>query len=303
MSEASALRGVFIPLTTPFDADDHLAVSHLKRNLARYNRTGLAGYVATGSTGEAILLSWPETDQLWAAVADAAAKDKVLVAGTAAESTAETIRRTRRAAELGYAYALVRTPVYYQSQMTPDALTDYYRSIADASPIPILIYSIPQFTGITVEAPLAARLAEHPNIAGIKESSGSVQRASEMVLATGGEFRVLVGGASTFFPSLMVGAVGGILALSCVMPEACVELYEAAIAKEVDRARSLQEKLEPASKVLVSQFGVPGIKYALDRLGYYGGPVRAPLRPVSETGRKEIDRVLAGTVALASAVN
>ncbi|HEV2386806.1 MAG TPA: dihydrodipicolinate synthase family protein [Candidatus Acidoferrales bacterium] len=302
MPDRSAPSGVFAPLTTPFDANDQLAAGPLLGNLARYNRTRLAGYVATGSTGEAILLSWPETESLWAHIAEAAGKDKVLVAGTAAESTAETIRRTRRAAELGYRYALVRTPVYYQPQMNADALTGYYRSIADASPIPVLIYSIPQFTGVTVEAPLVARLAEHPNIVGVKESSGSVQRIAEIIHATGPEFRVLAGSASTFFPSLMIGAAGGVLALACAMPEACVELYEAACAKDVDRARALQEKLLPASKVLVSQYGVAGIKYALDRLGYYGGPVRAPLRPVGEAARKDIDRVLAGIVAVESAV-
>jgi 4-hydroxy-2-oxoglutarate aldolase len=232
---------------------------------------------------------------------EAAAGDKILVAGTAAESTSETIFRTRRAAELGYAVALVRTPHYYQSQMTHDVLAAFYRRVADASPIPILIYAIPQFTGITVEAPLVARLAEHPNIIGIKESSGSVLRAAEIRRAVPAGFAILVGSASTFFPSMLVGATGGIMALADALPAECVELYELAVAGENERGRALQERLLPASKTLVSRFGVAGMKYALDRLGYHGGPVREPLQPLGEAALGEIDRVLGELSAAAPA--
>jgi 4-hydroxy-2-oxoglutarate aldolase len=293
MPDAPALNGVFAPLTTPFASDDHISLPRLRENLARYNATRLAGYVVTGSTGEAILLSWAETEELWAAVVESAGAGKILIAGTAAESTAETVLRTRRAASLGFEVALVRTPHYYQSQMTPDTLAHFYRKVADASPIPILIYSIPQYTGITVEAPLVERLAEHPNIAGIKDSSGSVQRAAEMARVAGEGFRVLVGSAGTFFASLLVGASGGILALADALPEACVELYELATGGKIAEARALQQRLLPASKALVSRGGATGMKYALDQLGYYGGPVREPLRPLSEAARKEIDEVLA----------
>jgi 4-hydroxy-2-oxoglutarate aldolase len=293
MPEPRSLRGVFAPLTTPFDSADHLSLPRVRENVARYNATRLAGYVVTGSTGEAILLSMAETEELWAAVIEAAGTDKVLIAGTAAETTTETILRTRRAADLGFEVALVRTPHYYQSQMTADVLADFYRRVADVSPIPILIYSIPQYTGITVEAPLVERLSEHENIAGIKDSSGSVQRAAEMVRAGRDDFRVLVGSASTFFAALMVGASGGILALADALPDACVELYELSMAGKIAEARALQQRLLPASKALVSRWGATGMKYALDRLGYYGGPVREPLRPLGEAARAEIDEVLA----------
>jgi 4-hydroxy-2-oxoglutarate aldolase len=293
MPEPRSLRGVFAPLTTPFDSADHLSLPRVRENVARYNATRLAGYVVTGSTGEAILLSMAETEELWAAVIEAAGTDKVLIAGTAAETTTETILRTRRAADLGFEVALVRTPHYYQSQMTADVLADFYRRVADVSPIPILIYSIPQYTGITVEAPLVERLSEHENIAGIKDSSGSVQRAAEMVRAGRNDFRVLVGSASTFFAALMVGASGGILALADALPDACVELYELSMAGKIAEARALQQRLLPASKALVSRWGATGMKYALDRLGYYGGPVREPLRPLGEAARAEIDEVLA----------
>lgn len=292
MPESPALRGVFAPITTPFDSADHISLPQVRENIARYNATRLAGYVVTGSTGEAILLSMAETEELWAAVIEAAGADKVLVAGTAAETTTETILRTRRAADLGYEVALVRTPHYYQSQMTQDVLADFYRKVADSSPIPILIYSIPQYTGITVEAPLVESLSGHPNIVGIKDSSGSIQRAAEMVQAVGNDFRVLVGAASTFFSALTVGASGGILALADALPEACVELYELSTAGKIAEARALQQRLLPASKTLVSRWGATGMKYALDRLGYYGGPVREPLRPLGEAARAEIDEVL-----------
>ena len=294
MPEPTTLNGVFAPLTTPLDSDDRLSLSRLRENLARYNATKLAGYVATGSTGEAILLSWAETEELWAAVVQEAGPGKVLVAGTAAESTAETIARTRRAGHLGYDFALVRTPHYYKPQMTPDALDGFFRRVADSSPIPILIYSIPQYTGVAVEAGLVGRLADHPNIAGIKDSSGSVERVAEMVLAAGSGLRVLVGSASTFFASLVLGASGGILGLADALPEACAELYELTIGERMSEARALQEKLMPASGTLVSHYGVAGMKYALDRLGYYGGPVREPLRPLEEAARREVDEVLAG---------
>lgn len=301
MPDASALRGVFAPFTTPFDSTGNLALDRLRQNLERYNASRLAGLVATGSTGEAILLSWPETEAVWEATVETAAADKILIAGTAAESTAETILRTRRAGDMGFGFALVRTPHYYQPQMTPDALADFYHRVADASPIPILIYAIPQFTGIAVEAPLVARLAGHPNIVGIKESSGSVQRAAEMRLAAPAPFRILVGSAPTFLASVAVGADGGILALSDAVPDACVELFELASAGNSSGARALHERLLNAGKTLVNRFGVAGMKYALDRLGYYGGPVREPLRPLDQGGRDEIDRVLAHLEARVSA--
>jgi 4-hydroxy-2-oxoglutarate aldolase len=301
MAETPNLDGVFAPITTPFDSDGRLSITHLRDNITRYNLTPLDGYVVAGSTGEAILLTWAETEALWAATAEAADSRKLLIAGTAAESTAETIARTERAAQLGYQVALVRTPHYFKPQMTVDTLEHFFRRVADAAPIPILIYSIPQYTGVAVEADLVGRLSTHPNIAGIKDSSGSVERAAEMKLAAKGDFRILVGSASSLAWSVMLGASGGILALADVLPEGCAELYKLAKAGKAADGRDLQEKLLPASKTVVSKYGVAGAKYALDRLGYYGGPVREPLRPLSEVAKKEIDGVLAKLGTAASA--
>ena len=287
------LRGIFPPITTPFNEDGSLALDHLRENINRYNRTRLAGYVVIGSTGESVLLSFAEVERVWGAARDAAAPEKILIAGTGVESTAETIERTNRAAALGYHAALVKTPHYYKPQMTPAAEREHFVRVADAARIPLLIYSVPQFTGLAVEAPLVAQLAEHPNIIGIKESSGNVQRVTEIILSTPAEFQTLVGSATTLYPSVAVGAVGGILAVACILPELCVELYEAARAGEAKRARSLQHHLVPPTRRCVAEMGVAGVKYAMDRVGYYGGPPRRPLLPLSDAEKGEVNAVLA----------
>ncbi len=283
------LSGVFPPLTTPFSGEGSVALADLRANVARYNRTPLAGYVALGSTGEAVLLSRAEMDGVLGAVREAAAPEKILIAGTGAESTAEAIERTRRAAELGYQVALVKTPHYYKPQLKPPVLIEHFRRVADASPIPLLLYSVPQFTGIALEAPEVAELAAHRNIIGIKESSGHVQRTQEILAGTPPEFQTLVGSANTFYPSLAVGACGGILALACVLPELCVELHAAAREGRHDHARELQRRLLPASKAIVADGGVAGVKYAMDLCGYRGGLPRPPLPPLSAARKAAID--------------
>jgi 4-hydroxy-2-oxoglutarate aldolase len=295
------LHGIFPPLTTPFTSEGALAFDGLRENVAKYNATRLAGYVATGSTGESVLLTRREVEQVWEGVAQAAAPGKILIAGTGVDSTAETIDRTNRAAALGYRAALVKTPYYYKAQMTPEAHFEHYRRVADAAKIPILLYSVPQFTGVAVEAKLVARLAEHPNIIGIKESSGNVQRVSEIIHAAPAEFQTLVGSATTVYPSLAMGAVGGILALACALPELCVELYEAAGSGDAARARTLQQRaLRPTLK-FVAELGIPGLKYAMDRVGYYGGPARAPFLPLTDAQKREVDEVLAAVAPAAAA--
>jgi 4-hydroxy-2-oxoglutarate aldolase len=287
------LHGVFPPLTTPFEADGSLAPQRMKENVARYNRAGVAGYVATGSTGEAVLLSGDELERTWAAVAEAAAPGRILIAGTGTDSTAETIARTNRAAALGFHVALVKTPYYFKPQMTPEALAEHFLRVADAARMPVLVYSVPQFTGVGVDAPLVARLSGHPNIIGIKESSGNIQLAAQIVLATPPEFQTLVGSGTTFFAALGMGAVGGILAIADIFPEMCVELYEAARAGAMAQARALQQALVAPTACIVGKLGVPGVKYAMDRLGCYGGPARAPFLPLTEAQKNEIEAELA----------
>jgi 4-hydroxy-2-oxoglutarate aldolase len=275
-----------------------VSLSDLKHNIEKYNRVALAGYVVLGSTGEAVLLSRAEMDGILATVKEAAAPGKLLIAGTGAESTAETIERTKRAAEFGYQVALVKTPSYYKPMYNPQALIAHYRRVADSSPVPVLLYSIPQFTGITLESPEVAALAEHPNIIGIKDSSGHVQRVAEMVAAVPPAFQILVGSASVVFPSMMVGARGAILALASALPEKCVTLFEAARRGETSAARELQAQIAPASKLIVSQSGIAGLKYAMDLVGYRGGVPRLPLQPLQEQQKKAVQEVLAKLGAL-----
>lgn len=285
--------GVFAALTTPFAADDSVAIADLKQNIQRYNATGLAGYAVQGSTGESVLLSRAEWDSVLVAAKEAASPQKKLLAGTGVESTAETISRSKRAADLGYHAALVKTPYYYKPVYKPEVFIAHYRRVADASPIPVLLYSVPQFTGISLEAPEVSVLAEHPNIIGIKESSGHVQRVAEMVAATPASFQVLTGGAGVLLPSLTVGAKGAILALASALPEKCAELYEIMRRGQLDAARELQTNLLRASKLIVSELGIAGVKFVMDQRGYRGGVPRSPLLPLSDASKKRVLELLA----------
>jgi len=285
--------GVFAALTTPYAHDGTVSLPDLKHNVHRYNQTDLAGYVALGSTGESVLLTRAELDGILITVKEAAAKGKKLLAGTGAESTAETIERTKRAAELGYDAALVKTPHYYKPAYKPEVLIAHYRRVADESPIPVMLYSIPQFTGVALGAADVAALAEHPNIIGIKDSSGNVQGTAEIVAATPPAFQVLVGSAATMYPSLAIGARGAILALACALPEKCVALFDLVRQGHHEKARELQSILLRASKLIVSEMGIAGVKHTMDQRGYRGGVPRLPLLPLHQEQKKRLNDFLA----------
>jgi 4-hydroxy-2-oxoglutarate aldolase len=285
--------GVFPALTTPFEEDGSVSLADLKHNIHKYNATDLAGYVVLGSTGESVLLKQAEMDGILVTVKDAAAKEKKLIAGTGAESTAETIERTKRAAELGYHAALVKTPHYYKPSYKPEVLVAHYRRIADESPIPVLLYSVPQFTGVALESSETVLLAEHSNIIGIKESSGNVQRVAEMIAGAPSAFQVLVGSAATVYPSLVIGARGAILALASALPEKCVALFELVRKGHHEKARELQSVLVRASKRVVSEMGIAGLKHVMDQRGYRGGLPRLPLLPLQHEQKKRLNEFLA----------
>src|SRR5712691_4181933 len=287
------LSGVFAALTTPYAHDGSVSLVDLKHNVHRYNETDLAGYVALGSTGESVLLNRAEMDGILITVKETAAKGKTLLAGAGAESTAETIERTKRAAELGYDAALVKTPHYYKPAYKPEVLIAHFRRVADESPIPVMLYSIPQFTGIALGAAEVAALADHPNIIGIKDSSGNVQGVAEFVSATPPEFQVFVGSAASVYPSLAIGARGAILALACALPEKCVELFELVRQGHHEKARELQSTLVRASKLIVSELSIAGVKYAMDQRGYRGGIPRPPLLPLHHEQKKRLNELLA----------
>jgi 4-hydroxy-2-oxoglutarate aldolase len=286
------LNGVFPALTTPFASDGSVSLEDFQYNIRRYNGTGLAGYVVLGSTGESVLIQSREIDGILAAVKEAAAPGKTLLAGTGAESTPETIERTKRAASLGYHAALVKTPYYYKPAYKPDVLIAHYRRVADESPIPVLLYSVPIFTNLALEARETVALAEHPNILGIKDSSGNIHRISEMVAGAPPEFRVLVGSASTVFPSLAMGACGAILALACALPEKCCALYELFHQGQWEKGKQLQQTLLRASNLVVSELSIAGVKYAMDQRGYRGGIPRLPLQPLSAEQKSRLTTLL-----------
>jgi 4-hydroxy-2-oxoglutarate aldolase len=282
------LNGIFPPLTTPFDGRSDLDYDTLAENIARYNETGLAGYVALGSNGEAVHLSDEERARVIETIRRAALPHHTVIAGVNELSTRGAINASRRAADAGADAALVVTPYFYKSSMTQNALARFYDEVASASPIPVFIYNVPQNTGVIIDPATIASLAEHENIIGVKDSSGNMGAISDTLRRAPGEFAVMVGNGGILFPSLVMGARGAILAVACAAPRACVELYTAATAGDYERARELQNRLSPLSHIVTAGLGVAGLKAAMGMIGYRGGDVRAPLLPLDEG---EINRV------------
>jgi 4-hydroxy-2-oxoglutarate aldolase len=294
---AMKLHGIFAPLVTPFDADGNVALGHVRNNVALYNKTKLAGYVPNGSTSESVLLRWEEVYKVWEAVRDAAAPDKILIAGTGAESTAETIEHTNRAGKIGYAVALVRTPSFYKPSINDHMLAEHYLRVADAARIPVMVYSVPVFTHVTVTASLIERVGKHPNIVGMKDSSGDVAGVAAIIAAAPKEFQTLTGSAATLYEALQAGAVGAILGLADAFPDLCAEIYAAAGAGDRTKAQMLAQKLLVPSRMLLMDYGIAGLKYAMERLGFYGGLPRLPLLGVSDAGKVEIEAMLANLIS------
>jgi 4-hydroxy-2-oxoglutarate aldolase len=353
------LHGIFPPITTPFYPDGSVYFKKLESNVERYSRTPCAGIVVLGSTGEAIMLSDQERRDVLKSAREAAAPNKVLIAGTGIESATETLRLTEYAAELGYDVAMVRTPHYYKKQMQPANILAFYRTVADRSPLPVIIYNFPQATGYNIPAELVIELAEHPNLIGIKESSGDVEKVRAMVEGTrhirrtvtvtetfeavtprmlaaaavgssgeGGElvqvgalagsssptkassaaitfvgkmktrqkeagFQVLVGAADKLHVSMEVGAVGAILAFACLAPTSCYEIYAAWKEGDSELARLKQSRIAQAAQRVVGELGIPGVKYGMDFNGYFGGPARLPLLPLTGAVKSEVEGLLA----------
>ena len=286
------LRGVFPPIPTPFH-DGELDIEALGRNCDRWLATGLHGLVALGSNGEAPLLDDAESDRVIEAVRARVPAERLLIAGVARESTAGTVRAARRAAALGADAVLVRTPSVFQAWVADEAMVEYYTAVADASPVPVLLYNFAALTGVSLTVATVARLAAHPNIAGMKESGGDIGFLSELIDATPDGFHVLAGSAPAFYASLLSGAAGGILALASAAPELCVELFDLVNARRLAEARALQRQLTPLARLVTRVHGVPGLKAALTAAGYAGGDPRPPLRPVGPAAAEEIRRALA----------
>jgi 4-hydroxy-2-oxoglutarate aldolase len=348
------LHGIFPPITTPFYPDGKVYYKKLEHNVDRYSRAPIAGMVVQGSTGEAILMSDEERRDVLKAAIAVAAPNKVMIAGTGIESAIETLRLTEYAATLGYDAAMVRTPHYYKGQMNrPQNMLAFFRTVADRSPLPLIIYNFPQATGYDIPAEVVISLAEHANIISIKESSGSVEKVQKIVEATrhikrtatvtdvqeavtgrmlsqakaiaaslpiAGQpsssssstssstavqvvgalktrqkevgFQVLVGAAHKLESSLNAGAVGAILAFACPAPTACFEIYAAWKENNDAVAKEKQQRIAEAAQKVVSEMSIPGVKYAMDLNGYFGGPVRLPLLPLTAEDKAKVEQLM-----------
>jgi 4-hydroxy-2-oxoglutarate aldolase len=348
------LHGIFPPITTPFYPDGNVYFKKLEHNVERYSKTPVAGLTVLGSTGEAIMLSDEERRQVLKVAREAAAPNKVLIAGTGIESAIETLRLTEYAAELGYDVALVRTPHFYKKVMHPANMLAFYRTVADRSPLPVMIYNVPGFTGYDIPAEVVVELAGHSNIIGMKESGGDVEKIRKMAEATrhvkrsvtvtetfeaatprmlkasggsngqGGElvqvaglggtkpsssavtlvsgiktrqkevgFQIMVGLAQKLEPSLQAGAVGGILAFADAAPTACYEIYAAWKEGDAELACLKQDRITKATTRVSGEMGIPGLKYGMDLNGYFGGPARLPLLPLTAALKAEVEQLLA----------
>lgn len=285
------LQGVIPPLVTPFRPDGTLDLPAFEANFESYGAADLGGYLVLGSNGEAGSLEEDEKLVL-VRVARACAGARPLLAGTGLESTRSTISFTRRAADAGADAALVLTPHYYKSQMTADALIRHFEAVAEASPVPVLLYSVPQFSGIPFPLAAAHTLARHSNIAGIKESSGDVGLLAQILAGAPPGFHVLCGSAPVFYPALCLGSPAGILAIACCAPRGASALYRAFAAGDHERAREIQEALLPLAAAVTTTHGVAGLKAAMDLAGLRGGAVRAPLLPLPPAAREELRPLL-----------
>jgi 4-hydroxy-2-oxoglutarate aldolase len=273
--------GIYTPIVTPFRQDDTLDETGLRANIARWIRSPLTGLVVLGSNGEAPQLDDAEADRVVSVAREGVPRDRVLIAGTGRESTRATIAATRRAASMGVDAVLVRTPSFFKPQMTTDLFVRHYTEVADASPIPVLLYNVTMFTGVNLLPDAVERLASHPNIIGMKESGSDIGQIAEFVSRTPSDFVVLAGSATTLFHALCAGCDGAILALAGVVPEECVRMRDLVGQGRLEEARMLQLRLTPLARSVGGTYGVPGLKAALELLGFAAGPPRPPLRPAS----------------------
>jgi 4-hydroxy-2-oxoglutarate aldolase len=285
-------QGIFPPIPTPFDESGEVDLGALRANIARWNETGLAGYVALGTNGEACLLDAAESVAIVRAVREAMAPGMALIVGAGRESTRATLIACQAAADAGADAVLVITPWYYMRAMTGEALHRHYETVADGSPVPVLLYNMPANTGVNIPVSTVAELAIHPNIVGIKDSAGNIGQLGALVRSAPDEFTVMVGNTGAYLAGLLLGASGGILALANVAPRETVALYQAARANHLEQARTLNDQLVPVGVAVTATYGIGGLKAAMDLLGYKGGQPRSPLLPPSPEAVNDIRHIL-----------
>ncbi len=284
--------GIFPPLPTSFDNNENLLPDKIRFNIEMLSRYDLSGFLILGSNGEQVMLSEKEKIAAIEAAREALPADRILLAGTGCQSTRETISLTRAAAAAGADAVLVLNPFYYKGNMNQAELVRHYFDVADASPVPVLIYNMPGNTGMDMTARMIIAMAKHPNIIGLKESGGNVVKMGEVLGNAKAGFQVLAGGAGFLLPALAMGATGGILASANIAPDHCLGIYRAFIAGEQNRAKELQHKIIPLNAAVTSRWGVPALKVAMDLLGLYGGHIRRPLLPMDENMREDLKHVM-----------
>jgi 4-hydroxy-2-oxoglutarate aldolase len=285
------LKGVMPPITTPFQ-NGKVALDKLKKNFQKWNQTGLSGFLVLGSNGETVYLSEREKIKVIEVSRKSIPKSKIMMVGTGMESTQETIRFTNQAAKLGADCALVVTPFYFKGSMKPQILYDHFVSVADESKIGILVYNVPQFTGVNLDPEWVAKLSGHSNIIGVKDSSGNIGQLSEIIRLSQKDFAVFVGSAPVFFPALCVGAVGGILAVANVTPQESVLIQTLFSRGKMEEAMEAQRQLTPLANAVTVKYGIGGLKMAMDLAGYFGGDPRPPLKRPGKEVEEDLKRLL-----------
>lgn len=293
------LEGVYAPVPTAFDSEGNLALDHLQANVSRLCEAGVDGVVLLGSNGEYVGLTESEKLEVIRAGLAVLPPGKLGLVGTGCESTRATVILTEEAARLGAHGAMVVHPSYYKPLMTKAALLAHYRAVAQASPVPVLLYSVPKFTGFDLPLEVSVALSQEPNIIGIKDSAGNVIQLQELLLKARPGWNVLVGTGSAFLAALSVGVTGGVLALANVAPSECAHLYRLCKEGNWAAARELQARLLPVNQAVGGYLGIPGVKAAMEMLGYYGGAPRLPLLPLGEEERRALRTLLTTAQLLA----
>jgi 4-hydroxy-2-oxoglutarate aldolase len=275
------MKGIFAPIATPF-VNDEISYEYLKANLKKLAQTELSGIVVLGSNGEFPYLTYGEKVKLIETARAELPADKKVIAGTGCESTKETIQLTKDAAKAGAEAALIITPCYFKGSMNENVLTQHYQTVAENSPIPIMLYNMPGNSGINMSSKLVIKLSGHPNIVGVKDSSANIVQIAEILAGVSRDFAVFAGSGSFLLASLMLGAVGGTLAVANVAPNECVQVQKLYDQGNLEAARAEQFRLLPVNAAVTSRYGVAGLKAAMEMVGYYGGAPRKPMLPLSD---------------------
>ncbi|MGO9241183.1 MAG: dihydrodipicolinate synthase family protein [Bryobacteraceae bacterium] len=284
------LQGIIVPITTPFNYDGEVYAAKVEHNVAKWNKTSVTGYVVCGAAGEGLLLTAEEQRRMLELAARYAAPDKLLLCGTGAESVRETVRLIHQAAELGYKAALVGAPHCYRNLLdNAGSQALFFGAVADQARIPLLVDNRPWETGLDIQAETVLRLSAHPNIIGFVEGSGDVEKIARIIREAKPEFQVLTGSARTLAEALAAGAVGAVPDYANAAPYTVIAIWEAHRMREFDAGADWQQRIAPASALVEERYGIPGLKYALDLNGYYGGPVRLPLTSVGPQAKQEIE--------------